>query len=66
MFTASQSLIDHAITTAGQSGRAFWKKWILLIPTVWRAIWRLYERVKSVIPSVDGRFLRPISRPLMS
>ena len=61
MFTASESLIDHAITAPpGQSGaRILEEMGISYSDGLARDMAPLYERVKSVIPSVEWPFFAP-------
>ena len=61
MFTASESLIDHAVTTApGQSGARILEEMdIAYSDGLARDMAPLYERVKSVIPSVEWPFFAP-------
>jgi len=61
MFTASESLIDHAITAPpGQSGgRILEEMDIAYSDGLARDMAPLYERVKSVIPSVEWPFFAP-------
>ena len=60
MFTASESLIDHAITAPpGQSGARILEEMdIAYSDGLARDMAPLYERVKSVIPSVEWPFDR--------
>jgi quinolinate synthase len=61
MFTASESLIDHAITAPpGQSGARILEEMdIAYSDGLARDMAPLYERVKSVIPSVEWPFFAP-------
>ena len=61
MFTASESLIDHAITAPpGQSGARILEEMdIAYSDGLARDMAPLYERVKSVIPSVEWPFFVP-------
>ena len=61
MFTASESLIDHAITAPpGQSGARILEEMdISYSDGLARDMAPLYERVKSVIPSVEWPFFAP-------
>ena len=61
MFTASESLIDHAITAPpGQSGARILEEMDIAYSDVLaRDMAPLYERVKSVIPSVEWPFFAP-------
>ena len=61
MFTASESLIDHAITAPpGQSGARILEEMdIAYSEGLARDMAPLYERVKSVIPSVEWPFFAP-------
>ena len=61
MFTASESLIDHAVTAApGQSGARILEEMdIAYSDGLARDMAPLYERVKSVIPSVEWPFFAP-------
>ena len=61
MFTASESLIDHAISAPpGQSGARILKEMdIAYSDGLARDMAPLYERVKSVIPSVEWPFFAP-------
>lgn len=61
MFTASKSLIDHAITAPpGQSGARILEEMdIAYSDGLARDMAPLYERVKSVIPSVEWPFFAP-------
>lgn len=61
MFTASESLIDHAITAPpGQSGARILEEMdIAYSDGLARDTAPLYERVKSVIPSVEWPFFAP-------
>ena len=61
MFTASESLIDHAITAPpGQSGARILEEMdIAYSDGLARDMAPLYERIKSVIPSVEWPFFAP-------
>ncbi len=61
MFTASESLIDHAISAPpGQSGARILEEMdIAYSDGLARDMAPLYERVKSVIPSVEWPFFAP-------
>ena len=61
MFTASENLIDHAITALpGQSGARILEEMdIAYSDGLARDMAPLYERVKSVIPSVEWPFFAP-------
>ena len=61
MFTASESLIDQAVTTApGQCGARILEEMdIAYSDGLARDMAPLYERVKSVIPSVEWPFFAP-------
>lgn len=61
MFTASESLIEHAITAPpGQSGARILEEMdIAYSDGLARDMAPLYERVKSVIPSVEWPFFAP-------
>ena len=61
MYTASESLIDHAITAPpGQSGARILEEMdIAYSDGLARDMAPLYERVKSVIPSVEWPFFAP-------
>ena len=61
MFTASESLIDHAINAPpGQSGARILEEMdIAYSDGLARDMAPLYERVKSVIPSVEWPFFAP-------
>ena len=61
MFTASESLIDHAITAPpGQSGARILEEMdIAYSDGLARDMAPLYEHVKSVIPSVEWPFFAP-------
>ena len=61
MFTASESLIDHAITAPpGQSGARILEEMdIAYSDGLARDMAPLYERAKSVIPSVEWPFFAP-------
>ena len=61
MFTASESLIDHATTAPpGQSGARILEEMdIAYSDGLARDMAPLYERVKSVIPSVEWPFFAP-------
>ena len=61
MFTASESLIDHAITAPLGTERCahFGRNGYCLFRRFGRDMAPLYERVKSVIPSVEWPFFAP-------
>ena len=66
MFTASESLIDHAISAPpGQSGARILEEMdIAYSDGLARDMAPLYERVKSVIPSVEWPFFAPFIKAI--
>ena len=60
MFTASESLIDHAMTAPpGKSGARILEEMDITYSDGLARMAPLYERVKSVIPSVEWPFFAP-------